>query len=98
MSPMPNHVLMALKVPKWFIKAVDKIRRRFRFWCGRGNANGGCCLVAWEKVQRPLDLGGLGIIIWRSWVGLYKLVGYGFVKSNRVDPGMDWISPFILMP
>jgi len=23
--------------------------------------NGGCCLVAWEKVTRPFDLGGLGI-------------------------------------
>jgi hypothetical protein len=24
--------------------------------------NGGTCLVAWDKVQRPLDLGGLGIL------------------------------------
>lgn len=23
--------------------------------------NGGCCLVAWEKVSRLIDLGGLGI-------------------------------------
>lgn len=27
----------------------------------RKEVNGGCCLVAWEKVNRPIDLGGLGI-------------------------------------
>lgn len=31
------------------------------FWKGRKEANGGCCLVAWEKVQRPIEFGGLGI-------------------------------------
>lgn len=28
---------------------------------GRQQVNGGCCLVAWDKVQRSLDLSGLGI-------------------------------------
>ncbi|KAL6626269.1 hypothetical protein ACP70R_029995 [Stipagrostis hirtigluma subsp. patula] len=60
LSAMPIHVLIAINIPKWFIKAVDKIRRAF-LWRGREQANGGCCLVAWNKVQRPLDLGGLGI-------------------------------------
>lgn len=61
LSAVPIHVLIAVKVPKWFIKAIDKIRRSF-VWTGREEANGGACLVAWEKVQRPLDLGGLGIL------------------------------------
>jgi len=47
--------------PKWFIKAINKIRRAF-LWKGRREVQGGCCLVAWEKVQRPLNLGGLGIL------------------------------------
>ncbi|GJM91632.1 hypothetical protein PR202_ga08028 [Eleusine coracana subsp. coracana] len=57
---MPVHVLIAINVSKWFLKAVNKIRRSY-LWKGRKEANGGCCLVAWDKVQRPLDLGGLGI-------------------------------------
>jgi len=60
LSAMPIHLLIAINVPIWFIKAVDKIRRGF-LWQGKEKANGGCCLVAWEKVMRPLDLGGLGI-------------------------------------
>lgn len=52
LSALPIHVLIALNVPKWFIKAISKIRRAF-LWKGRKEAQGGCCLVAWEKVQRP---------------------------------------------
>lgn len=61
LSAIPIHALIAIKVPKWFIKAIDKIRRAF-LWKGRKQINGGACLVSWEKVQRPLDLGGLGIL------------------------------------
>ena len=60
LTAIPIYILVAIKVPKWFLRAVDKIRRGF-LWTGRQRANGGCCLVAWEKVMRPLDLGGLGI-------------------------------------
>jgi hypothetical protein len=51
---------MVLDLPPWFIKAVDKIHRRY-FWKGRMDAKGGHCLVAWPKVTRPKELGGLGI-------------------------------------
>jgi hypothetical protein len=57
----PNLLAVALKVPKWFMRATDKIRRGF-LWKGRKEINGGYCLVAWEKVMRPLELGGLSII------------------------------------
>ncbi|GJM87830.1 hypothetical protein PR202_ga03824 [Eleusine coracana subsp. coracana] len=51
---------MALDFPSWAIKAWDKIRRGY-VWCGRKDAKGGHCLVAWPKVTRPKELSGLGI-------------------------------------
>jgi len=55
---IPIYLLVVIRVPKWFIRAVDKIRRCF-LWKGRKEVNGGI-IVAWEKVMRPLDLGGTG--------------------------------------
>ena len=54
-------MLIAVKAPKWFIKAVNKLRRAY-LWSGRKQVNGGNCLVSWDKVQQPLEYGGLGTL------------------------------------
>jgi hypothetical protein len=52
-------------------------------------ANGGCCLVAWEKVMRPIDLGGLRILNLEVMVGPFHYVGYGWRKQIKADLGLD---------
>jgi hypothetical protein len=61
LSAIPIYVLIAVKAPKWFIKAMNELRRAY-LWSGRKQVNGGNCLVSWEKVQRPLEYGGLVIL------------------------------------
>ncbi|GJN06676.1 hypothetical protein PR202_ga24430 [Eleusine coracana subsp. coracana] len=86
LTAIPIYILIALNVPKWFLNAIDKLRRDF-LWCGRKAANGGCCLVSWEKVQRPIELGGLGILNlqYMSWALQLRWLWYA-----RTDPSRPW--------
>jgi hypothetical protein len=88
LSAMPIYLLIAISVPKWFIKAVDKIRRGF-LWQGKEKANGGCCLVAWEKIMRPLDLGGLGIPNLEVMAWALQIRWQWFKKTKADRPWVD---------
>jgi hypothetical protein len=52
--------VMALDLPHWAHKAINKIRQMY-MWRGRKEAKCGHCLVLWQVVTRPKELGGLGI-------------------------------------
>jgi hypothetical protein len=83
-------IVDVMNVQKWVIKAIDKIRRAF-LWKGKEEVRRGNCLVAWEKVARPVELGGLGIpnlktICWAlqmRWLWLSK------TNVGRTWTGLD---------
>jgi hypothetical protein len=52
---------ISVGLPPWVHKALLKIMKAF-LWSGSDVVQGDKCLVAWGGVQRPLDLGGLGIL------------------------------------
>ena len=53
--------------------------------------NGGSCLVAWDKVQRPLHLGGLGILNleYMSWALQIRWLWLQKTDPNRPWKGLD---------
>jgi hypothetical protein len=71
LTSMMVYLAMVVAIPKWGLDAIDKIRMGF-LWRVRKKARGGHCLVAWGRVCRPLQLGGLGIssfleLCWGPW-------------------------------
>jgi len=60
LTSMLIYLLLALDLPAGTLQAIDKIRRGF-LCKGRKDARGGHYLIAWPKVTRPPELGGLGI-------------------------------------
>jgi hypothetical protein len=54
------YTTISVELPPWLTKALNKIMWAF-LQSGTEVVQGGKCVVAWCKVQRPLSLGGLGI-------------------------------------
>jgi hypothetical protein len=75
LTSMLIYLVMALDLPSWALKAIEKIRRGF-LWKGREDERGGHCLIAWPKVARPPNLGWLGISNLQINHGLSSLSKY----------------------
>lgn len=60
MSSVCTHTLLALDVPDWVLREIDKSRKGF-LWAGKNKTHGGHCAISWPTACRPFRSGGLGI-------------------------------------
>jgi hypothetical protein len=82
---------MALHLPSWALKAINKICRNY-LWRGRKEALGGHCLIAWPKVARPKELGGLGIPDIKN---LNRALRLRWLWLRKTELSKPWVSlPF----
>jgi hypothetical protein len=58
---VPVYTLINVKLSGWLLKAVQKVLKSF-LWSGAEVKQSGKCIIAWSRVQRPLHLGGLGVL------------------------------------
>jgi hypothetical protein len=85
---------MAVDLPSATMKDIAKIRRGFLLR-GRKNVMGGHCVVAWGRVCRPRELGGLGIF---SITELGWALKMRWAWLQKTEPCRPWSSLPIYIP
>jgi hypothetical protein len=61
LSVVPIYTSICMGLPAWMYKGLTKLAKAF-LWTGTDVVQAGKCLVAWDKIQWPLQLGGLGVL------------------------------------
>jgi hypothetical protein len=61
LSAVLIYTSICLELPEWVHKAITKIIKAF-LWTGSDVVQPGKCLLAWDHVQCPKELGRLGIL------------------------------------
>jgi hypothetical protein len=78
--------VISLGLLAWVHKALEKIMKGF-LWTCPDMVQGGKCLMAWDKVQRSLDLGGLGILDHKRFSQALRL---RWLWLHHMDPSRSW--------
>ena len=88
---VPIYAMTADSLPPWARKEMDAICRKF-FWAGRDESIHGKCMVAWEAMCRPSQLGGWESLTLDSPATLYKQDGCGYRRRTKIEPGANYPS------
>ncbi|KAM0925431.1 hypothetical protein ACQ4PT_004228 [Festuca glaucescens] len=90
----PVHAMMSLDITPNTTQALRKICRGF-MWKARLDVQGGHCLVAWDTMASPNDLGGLGL----PNLHLMNLaLRFRWAWLQRVDPSKAWVEFDVRVP
>jgi hypothetical protein len=84
------YLVIALDLPQW----AHKIRQNY-YWRGHKEEKGGHCLIAWDTVCQPIELGGLGISNLRnlSWALRVR-----WLWLQKIEPHRPWSTLSIQVP
>lgn len=109
LSSVPTYFLSVFAPKKWFLKRINKICRGF-LWRGSEDTRGGHCLVNWRKVQRPKNLGGLGVHdlecfsralrlrwLWFKWTEPDRPWAFSGVPCNEIDKQLSRLSTEVIL-
>jgi hypothetical protein len=87
LSSLPIYFLTVFPIKKWAFKKMDKIRRSF-LWKGTDSCSGGHCLVCWDHIKRPKQVGGLGVLDLECFSRALRLRWLWF---EWVEPNRPWV-------
>jgi hypothetical protein len=88
LTVVPIHHFIVVQCPKWVLKAINKIIRAF-LEKGHKDVKGGHCLVGWQHVCLPIDLGGLGIL---NLEVLSLMLQTRWLWLRKTQPDQPWMS------
>jgi hypothetical protein len=92
LSVVPVYTSISVGLLQWMHKALQKSMRAF-LWTGTDVVQNGKCLVAWNHIQRPLQLGGLGFLISSGWEWHFAYDGFGSGEQTLVGLSRSYRLP-----
>jgi hypothetical protein len=88
LSVIPIYVSIGMGLPAWLHSVLTKLMKIF-LWSGSGEVQGCKCLVVWQAVHRPWQLGHLGILDLRMFGHALQL---RWLWLQKMDPDLGGLA------